>query len=100
MPNVYNLKTYDHFSDKFLSILPADRRVELRAAPGMEEAPLPHPIFLSTHFAIAEILHASRMGETIDEQVRDVEEIGCLRANGRTNIAGLLAGTNWGVVVG
>jgi hypothetical protein len=46
----------------------------------MEEASLPHPIFLSTHFAIAEILHASGMGETIDQQVRDVEEIGCLRA--------------------
>jgi hypothetical protein len=66
----------------------------------MEEAPLPHQIFLSTRFTIAEILHASGMGETIDEQVRDVKEIGCLRTNGRTNIAGLLAGTNWGVVVG
>ncbi|OXV08975.1 hypothetical protein Egran_03270, partial [Elaphomyces granulatus] len=53
MPNVYNLKTYRDF----LGLLPADRRVELRAAPDMEEAPLPHPIFLSTDFAIAEILH-------------------------------------------
>ena len=64
------------------------RTEELNCALIMEEAP--------KHFAIAEILPASGMRETIDEQVRDVEEIGCLRANGRTNTAGLLAGTNWG----
>lgn len=52
----------------------------------------PDSRLLGTHFAVAEILNASGMGEEIDSVLRDMESIGCLREDGSTD-AGLILDT-------
>ncbi|KAL1983045.1 hypothetical protein VTN96DRAFT_528 [Rasamsonia emersonii] len=98
--NVYRLKTYPKFTNDFLTLLPKDLKVRFCSATGVEDVSLPNPILLNVHCTLAEILHASGMGETIDQQMRDVENIGGLREDGSTNVAGLLAGAFGGRVTG
>lgn len=47
---------------------------------------LPNPRLLEVHFAIAEIFHASGMGEEIDKVLQDVEEAGLLQPNGTSDV--------------
>jgi len=64
------------FSSVTRFFLPADSIVEFRAA--AEAVPLPEPYLLSMHHALAEVLNASGMGETVDRYLRDLEELKCL----------------------
>ncbi|KAG5290353.1 hypothetical protein I7I50_00078 [Histoplasma capsulatum G186AR] len=47
---------------------------------------LPSRVLLSTHAAVARILHATGMARTIDQILRDREELSCLAEDGSTDI--------------
>lgn len=47
---------------------------------------LPSRVLLSTHAAVARILHATGMAKTIDQILRDREELSCLAEDGSTGI--------------
>jgi hypothetical protein len=68
-------------------LLPVDPVVRFRAA---ADTPLPDPYLLSMHHALAEVLNASGMGETVDSYLRDLEELKCLAEDGSTH-SGLVA---------
>ena len=61
----------------------------------MNHLQLPNAQFLKTHFAIAEILHASGMAQEIEEVLRDTEEIDNLEPNGGTDVGRLLSTAAW-----
>jgi hypothetical protein len=59
-----------------------------------EGIPLPHPILLETHAALARILNASGQGAIIDKFVLDKEKVRCLATDGSSNLQSLL----WGMI--
>ncbi|KAN0077866.1 hypothetical protein V8E54_006170 [Elaphomyces granulatus] len=85
-PHVYRIKTYRDIASVARFLLPADSIVEFRAA-AAEATPLPEPNLLSMHHALAEVLNASGMGETVDRYLRDLEELKCLAEDGSTQSA-------------
>ncbi|KAK2799705.1 hypothetical protein FQN50_008405 [Emmonsiellopsis sp. PD_5] len=91
--NTYRVKTYPRFDTEFHS-LPKDGILELD--PNTDDSlQLPDPNLLAVHFAIAEVLHASGMGNEIDKVIRDMESIGCLREDGATDIGRILNTALW-----
>jgi hypothetical protein len=84
-PHVYRIKTYSDIASGARFFLPADSIVEFRAV--AEAVPLPEPYLLSMHHALAEVLNASGMGETVDRYLRDLEELKCLAEDGSTHSA-------------
>lgn len=51
---------------------------------------LPNAYFLETHAAVAQILHATGMGEYIDNILRERQLIRCFAPDGTTNVASLM----------
>jgi hypothetical protein len=90
-PNVYKIKVYKNYPEDDLGYIPVSREVEFKCAPGQENIPFPAPEYLKTHYAIAEILHASGMGEVIDWHILDAEYRGVLREDGSSNVFALIA---------
>lgn len=60
-----------------------DRIVQFR---GHADIKLPSRTILQTHTALAKILHASGMAETIHKIMEEREELQCLASDGSTNI--------------
>ncbi|KAL1965851.1 hypothetical protein VTN77DRAFT_5172 [Rasamsonia byssochlamydoides] len=52
--------------------------------------PLPSSVLLQTHAALAKVLHASGMGEFIDEVLEERDNLRCLARDGSSNIRKLL----------
>lgn len=78
-------------------IIGSERKiVTFTKAPGAENLLLPCRVFLDSHYRLAEILHASGMGEFIDQKIRDWEKMkngpDChqLRADGGTDLDKIL----------
>ena len=51
---------------------------------------LPSVVLLETHAAIAKILHATGMGEYIDDILQERQRIRCFAPDGSTNVQSLL----------
>ena len=47
---------------------------------------LPSCVLLSTHAAVAKILHVSGMAEVIDQALEDIEDIKCFASDGSTDL--------------
>jgi hypothetical protein len=90
-PHVYIIKNFADAPIQVLDQFSDDQHIKFSQAPGAEDIPLPSPELLNVHYILAEILHASGMGEMIDKHKRDFEEIGCLSEDGSTNVTGLLS---------
>ena len=89
MENVYRIKTYPRFTDSYLNpYIPASGHVTFESHSGSH--PLPSPLFLEVHAAIARILHATGMGEAIDKSLEERINICCLANNWSTDIERLL----------
>ncbi|EUC55802.1 hypothetical protein RSOL_136530 [Rhizoctonia solani AG-3 Rhs1AP] len=64
--------------------LPEDSIVQF-TTPDAERLPLPDPRYLAIHAACAKVLHASGIGEHIDQVLRDYEELPVLATDGTSN---------------
>ncbi|KZF20531.1 hypothetical protein L228DRAFT_284497 [Xylona heveae TC161] len=100
-PNVYYIKTYPHFPQPYIRLfLPRNRLVTLRTD---TDIPQPSKDLVETHAAIAQILSASGMGETIDDLLAKLDDMTTLARDGTSRIEDLLAvqlAKNMGQVVG
>lgn len=82
--HVCHLKAYPNVPLDYLGFLLANHTIRLWTAKGVEDVPLPDPVFLNIHYTMAEIFHAFGMGPMIDEQLRDIKNIDCLEEYGST----------------
>ncbi|EER45447.1 conserved hypothetical protein [Histoplasma capsulatum H143] len=85
--NEYEILTFGRFQTMLGIHLPQSRMVTFRSHSDMA---LPSPELLGTHAALAKILHASGMAETIDNIMRDWNELRCLANDGGTNFGDIL----------
>lgn len=98
---MYKLKTYANFPQNELRYLPESRIVKFQQAEDANDLALPDPVLLDCHFRIAEILHASGMGDIIDRHFQDWEYLkevggrGSLREDGNTNVESFLRAALW-----
>ncbi|KAN0076343.1 hypothetical protein V8E54_006485 [Elaphomyces granulatus] len=88
-PDTYKIKLYPNFSGAYRIFLPADGIVKFTNHGSRH--PLPSPILLGLHYAVANILYATGKGEAAEKLLRYKEEIGVLAENGSSNVRGLLA---------
>jgi len=72
----------------YLSWFPKDGVVKLTSHD--PSVPLPSPILLGAHAAIAKVLHATGLGEAIDKIMEEREDIRCLASDGTTDVEALL----------
>ncbi|XHG05679.1 hypothetical protein AWENTII_008897 [Aspergillus wentii] len=68
--HTYKLQSFKFFPQAYEVFLPKDRIVKFTSANGTD---LPDPDLLAFHLAIANILHATGMGEEIDRLIDDME---------------------------
>lgn len=90
--NVYQITTYPGFHGglaRFLSP-PNEQGIRLIEFKQHADFELPSRTLLDIHAALARIMHASGMGERIEEILRDRETLGCLAPDGSTDIKSLL----------
>jgi hypothetical protein len=85
--------TYSLFKGGNKGVLPKDRLVRIEDH-SKEGLPLPHPILLETHAALAKILNASGQGALVDGILYDKEDIQYLATDGSSNLRSLL----WGLI--
>ncbi|OJJ45832.1 hypothetical protein ASPZODRAFT_69075 [Penicilliopsis zonata CBS 506.65] len=100
-PHTYRLKTYPRFSTYLHQSLPESRTVTFTKADDAGAIPRPSAALLDCHFRLAEILHASGMGEYIEKKMRDWDTIKCgpesrqLSADGSTDVSRYLQAGLW-----
>lgn len=87
--NTYKIRTFGPWVRSYSFYLPASRTITLRSHDGRE--PLPSPVLLGAHAAIAEILYATGRGETVDQSLNDYRSAGGMAEDGRTDISNLLS---------
>ncbi|EAU31965.1 predicted protein [Aspergillus terreus NIH2624] len=104
-PHTYEVKLYSQCQTMVRMIIGSERKiVTFTKAPGAENLPLPCRALLDGHYRLAEILHASGMGEFIDQKIRDWEKMkngpGChqLRSDGGADLDKILQTAFWGRV--
>lgn len=80
-----------------LNVLPKDRilRLSFNGDDSQDGMQPPDSRLLGVHFAVAEILHASGMGDEIDKVIRDMESIRCLQEDGATDVGRILGTALW-----
>ncbi|KAI9927220.1 hypothetical protein MW887_003605 [Aspergillus wentii] len=71
--NEYKIKVYDDFPTAYRTFV--QDSVTFRNAEGDDNESLPNPKFLECHYRLVEILHLSGMGEYIEKNLRDWEEL-------------------------
>lgn len=93
----YRMRTFNRFSTLY-NILPSTRIVTFTSHDDGDYHPLPNPVFLETHAAIANILDATGRGELIEKLQREYFGAfgggGCIRRlarDGSTNIGKILS---------
>ena len=89
--NQYRVKTFRRFASGLRGFLPESGFVTMTAHD--ERFPLPSPILLQVHWAIANIHHATSRGEKIDRVLRDYDATGSLASDGSTDASQLLSVT-------
>ncbi|OJJ86197.1 uncharacterized protein ASPGLDRAFT_45242 [Aspergillus glaucus CBS 516.65] len=85
----YKIVTYPNFSGSEAHYFPPANRDGTRLVTfHHHEGPLelPSHTLLSTHSAVARILHASGMAEIIDRVLEDAAEVKCLASDGSTDL--------------
>lgn len=87
--NTYKIRTFGPLVRGYSFHLPASRTITLRSHDGRE--PLPSPVLLGAHAAIAKILYATGRGETVDQSLDDYRSAGGMAEDGRTDISNLLS---------
>lgn len=87
--NTYKIRTFCPLVRSYSFHLPASRTITLRSHDGRE--PLPSPVLLGAHAAIAKILYATGRGETVDQSLDDYRSAGGMAEDGRTDISNLLS---------
>lgn len=87
----YRVKTFRRFAKGLRVFLPESGIVTMTAHDG--RFPLPSPILLQVHCAVANILHATGRGEKIDRVLCDYDATGGLASDGSTNVSQLLSVT-------
>ena len=80
---MYQIVTYERFSDVFEFLLPQDRTVKLHNHSD-EKVPLPSPVLLYTHATTGK-------GEMIDQIMEDRDQTGCLAADGSSGVLSLVS---------
>ncbi|KAF8470753.1 hypothetical protein BDZ91DRAFT_549653 [Kalaharituber pfeilii] len=85
--HIYRIKTYRGFPTAQFRNLPENRLVTLTNHYPMHS--LPHSILFGLHASIAQILHASGMGEYLEKLLRDRELCRFLAPDGTTDIESL-----------
>lgn len=70
-------------------MLPEDRIMRLNKFSN-SNIPPPDPRLIRVHLAVAQILHASGIGDEIDAVIRDAERIGHLKEDGSTDVERML----------
>ena len=88
-PDTYKIKLFPNFSRAYRTFLPADGIVKFTNHGSTH--PLPSPILLGLHYAVANILHATGRGGAAEKLLREKEEICVLAENGSSDVRGLLA---------
>lgn len=89
-PNRYRVKSFPRFTRYYRRSLPPSGFVTFTTHDG--RYPLPHPILLAVHAAIANILYLTGHGEMIEKWMRDLEGMGGgLARDGSTNVGDLLS---------
>ncbi|EGC45183.1 conserved hypothetical protein [Histoplasma capsulatum var. duboisii H88] len=85
--NTYYLRLY-HYRPYMMRLLPEPDENNERVVKFTKHADyeLPSRVLLSTHAAVARIQHATGMARTIDQILRDREELSCLAEDGSTDI--------------
>lgn len=83
-------------TSRIAKLIPDDHKVTFSRAAGAEDVQLPSPALLHAHYSLAEILHVSGMGATIDKHLRDLKDVDCLREDGSTDVASLVTTAMWG----
>ncbi|KAH8805301.1 hypothetical protein F5884DRAFT_902333 [Xylogone sp. PMI_703] len=99
------IKTYDDFSSDYEIFLPADNLVTLHKALDAEDIRLPNLAYIDCHYRIEEILHASGMGDAIEQKLRDWEDLkemghGSMKEDGPTDVSQYLTTALWQPVMG
>ena len=87
--NTYRIRTFGPLVRGYSFYLPANRTITLRSHDGRE--PLPSPVLLGVHAAVAKILYATGRGETVDRSLDDYRSAGGMAEDGRTDISNLLS---------
>ncbi|GIJ88790.1 hypothetical protein Asppvi_007717 [Aspergillus pseudoviridinutans] len=96
IPDQYHITAFRRFAPVYRGFLPQSRIVTMRAHDG--RIPLPSPILLQVHCAIAHILHTTGEGEKIEKFLDDSDAIGGLAASGSTDVAELFSVTKLAMV--
>ncbi|KAJ5332723.1 uncharacterized protein MYU51_015313 [Penicillium brevicompactum] len=96
--NEYEVKTYKRYPPADIATL----HPHVRFMPNTEYE-IPSRAILDTHWRMCEIFNASAMGETVEQHIRDWEELrgsGCavVKEDGSTDLASLLEIALWGQV--
>ncbi|OJJ42581.1 hypothetical protein ASPZODRAFT_104994 [Penicilliopsis zonata CBS 506.65] len=74
-PNTYVFVHYKRFSIEMKPFAPDGVEITFKKAPGCEDLPLPCREYIDCHYRLAEVFHASGMGEEIDRHLRRWEEM-------------------------
>lgn len=83
---------------------PHGTEITFKQAPGYENLPLPNKEYLECHYRLAQIFHASGMGEYIDRHLRhwdklkEASEGSCLAEDGSSDLTTVLGVALWGTV--
>ncbi|CAI7594999.1 unnamed protein product [Penicillium bialowiezense] len=96
--NEYIVKTYKRYPPDDITAIPADRRVRFEPSTKFE---IPSRAILDAHWRMCEIFNACAMGKTIEQHIRDWEELrgsecAVVREDGSTDLASLLDIALWG----
>ncbi|GFF84561.1 hypothetical protein IFM47457_06522 [Aspergillus lentulus] len=103
--DVYAVKTYPDVTTNVQRLLPNNCKVKFRCSEGVDNLPLPDPVFLDCHYRVAEIIHAADLVGHIYDKIQDWRDMqrygetdGCLRPDGSTNITKTLNTALWPAV--
>ncbi|GIJ98523.1 hypothetical protein Aspvir_000640 [Aspergillus viridinutans] len=94
--NQFRVKTFRGFATAHRAELPASGTISMTVHDG--RFPLPSPILVQVHCAVANILHATGEGAKIARALRDYDATGGLSSNGSTNVSQLLSVTKLALV--
>lgn len=86
--DTYKIKRYKGFRRIYNQYIKSDI---IKLVSNDPWVPLPDPDLLAIHASIAEVLHMSGQSEVIDDFLNKIDLIGCLAADGSSDLSGFLA---------